>query len=644
MRQIINPILALPRRLKQGMAVCLDASSGILAVWVAYYLRLGEWVPLNEQPIVQTALAVVLALFVFTAFGFYHVVIRHIGRDAVASSVVACAVYGVAYAAIITAYGFDGVPRTVGLIQPVLLFILVSGWRVAASYILSHGYLRLVNPQPGKRILIYGAGTAGQELARSMSVSSREMQVAGFIDDDRSLKNTKIQGLPVFEGKSLEVVVDRLQIDEVLLAMPSISRSRRSVIIDELAAYDVNVRTLPGLIELAHGTVQASDLREVTIEDLLKRDVVPHDPNALREHISGKIVLVSGAGGSIGSELCRQILTLGPAKLLLVDNAEYALYSIHHELEPHSGGCIIPLLASVADRGRIGSILATWRPHAIFHAAAYKHVPLVEHNPLEGMRNNVIGTRVMAELAAAYGVDNFVLVSTDKAVRPTNIMGATKRLAELVLQGLDGTAAARKSRFSMVRFGNVLGSSGSVVPLFRRQIEAGGPITITHPDITRYFMTIPEAVHLVLQASAMAEGGEVFVLDMGNPVKIRDLAINIIRLSGLTVRDHDHPEGDIAIEVVGLRPGEKLYEELLIGNNPEATTHPRIMKAQEHSIAWTDLHPRLDVLEDHIDAGEIVAARDTLTNLVREFTAAETIVDWVYLASETKRQLHDARM
>jgi FlaA1/EpsC-like NDP-sugar epimerase len=387
-------------------------------------------------------------------------------------------------------------------------------------------------------------------------------------------------------------------------------------------------------MDLAHGRVQASDLRELTIEDLLSRPPVEPEGEAVRGKIAGHTVLVTGAGGSIGSELCRQILAAEPARMLLLEASEFALYAIHRNLTEVSDVEIVPLLGSVTDTRRVAEILNAWAPDMVFHAAAYKHVPLVEHNPLEGLRNNVIGTLRVAELSAQAGVKDFVLVSTDKAVRPTNIMGATKRLAELILQGL--AAEGAKTCFSMVRFGNVLGSSGSVVPLFREQIRQGGPITITHPDITRYFMTIPEAAQLVVQASAMAKGGEVFVLDMGEPVRIVDLARNMIELCGLTVRSPDNPNGDIEIATVGMRPGEKLYEELLIGDDPQPTTHPRIMMATEHHLAWAKLRERLEHMETLIDTGQVVQARALLCELVAEFMPSSEIVDWVKMQQADK--------
>lgn len=633
MKFIADPLLALPRALKRTIAIGVDITLCALTVWLAYYFRLGEWVPMNGRPMVAIGLSVALAIPVFTAFGLYRIVFRHAGADAATSCAIACIVYGLGYSTLITAYGFDLIPRTVGLIQPALLFIAVSASRTVAGMILGQRYRILRSSADQARVLIYGAGGAGRQLAEAMTISE-EMRVVGFLDDDRSLHHNQIRRLRVYDPQKLDKLVEKLRVTDVLLAIPTARRARRSEIIDQLHGLGLRVRMLPGLMDLAHGRFQASDLRDVTITDLLQRDPVAYDGNEMHEHITGAIIMVTGAGGSIGSELCRQIVAMKPHRLLLVERSEYALYMIHNELQALGYDMLVPLLASVTDPVRMESILCTWRPHMVFHAAAYKHVPLVEHNPLEGLRNNVIGTLAAAELSARYGVRDFVLISTDKAVRPTNIMGASKRLAELILQGLSETEAGQRTCFSMVRFGNVLGSSGSVVPLFTRQIKKGGPITITHPDITRYFMTIPEAVQLVLQAGSMAKGGEVFVLDMGEPVRIYDLARNMIRLSGLTVRDASRPDGDIEIKIVGLRPGEKLFEELLIGNNPLPTAHPRIMKATEHNLPWTYVSEQLERLRDMIEVGDVKGARALLQKMVVEFTPTSDTVDWVTLATK----------
>lgn len=626
--KVARPLLALPRGSKQLMAVAIDGALCALTVWFAYYLRLGHFVSLAGRPNVAVGLSLILALPAFYFLGLYRMAFRRAGADILPMVALACGVYGLCYATVIAAYGFDNIPRTIGIIQPILLFLAVGLLRLSVGYILGGQMQRRIETTPQRGVLIYGAGSSGRQLAAAMS-ASRELRVVGFLDDDQSLYNTLVNGLRVYPIDRLRQLIDRKNVTDVMLALPSAPRQRRNEIIQNLRGLPITVQTLPGLMDLAHGRVQASDLRALSIEDLLSREPVMPELSAVRGKIAGRTVLVTGAGGSIGSELCRQIVAVEPARILLLETSEFALYAIHRNLIEVTSIEVVPLLGSVTDGFRVAEILRAWSPDIVFHAAAYKHVPLVEHNPLEGLRNNVIGTLRVAELAAQHGVKDFVLVSTDKAVRPTNTMGATKRLAELVLQGLAGENTG--TCFSMVRFGNVLGSSGSVVPLFREQIRQGGPVTITHRDITRYFMTIPEAAQLVVQASAMAAGGEVFVLDMGEPVRIEDLARNMIELCGLSVRSADNPDGDIEIVEVGMRPGEKLYEELLIGDNPRPTAHPRIMMASEHHILWPELRPRLDELERHIGSGAVEPARKLLRELVREFTPTSEVVDWVAL-------------
>jgi FlaA1/EpsC-like NDP-sugar epimerase len=570
-------------------------------------------------------------------------------------------IYGVAFAGVFTFVGVPGVPRTVGLLQPILLMLLVGASRTFARVWLGGLYHQQLRKSSLPQALIYGAGSAGRQLAAAMA-NSPEMRVAGFLDDDDRLHGHELNGLPIYNPADLAEVLPSTNVTEVLLALPSVSRARRNEILNALKAHHVVVRTLPGLGDIVTGKVSMSDLKDLDIDDLLGRE--PVKPNGLLLNLNTyrKTVLVTGAGGSIGSELCRQILRLNPKKLLLVDVSEFSLYQIHQELESlrkdmalaESGDRldedevtangfveIVPLLASVCDEVRMHEIMNTWQPDTVYHAAAYKHVPLVEHNPAEGIRNNVWGTWTCAMAAAQNGVRNFVLVSTDKAVRPTNIMGASKRLAEMVLQGLSelnvaqlnpgGTPPKTRTCFSMVRFGNVLGSSGSVVPLFREQIRNGGPITLTHPEITRYFMTIPEAAQLVIQAGAMGTGGDVFVLDMGQSVRIIDLARRMIELSGLSVKDEWHPEGDIEIAITGLRPGEKLYEELLIGDNPKGTQHPRIMKAHEPLLPWVALEKKLMAMSAATGANDVPLIRGLLKDLVVDYQASGEVVDWVHL-------------
>lgn len=543
------------------------------------------------------------------------------------------------YASIFTAIGINEVPRTVGIIQPILLLLFVGASRALARVWLGDQYQTILKQASRPKVLIYGAGATGRQLVSAIA-NSHEMQVVGFLDDDDRLHGHVLNGQPIYNPADLAHIVATLTISDVLLAMPGISRKRRNEILSQIRTARVSVQTLPSVIDLAQGKVSVSDLRELDIDDLLGREPVMPNHILLAMNIRGKVVMVTGAGGSIGSELCRQILAVGPAKLLLIEQSEFALYAIHQELEGRlsdDNAVLVPLLASVQDDDRMREIMSTWHPDTVYHAAAYKHVPLVEHNPAEGVKNNVFGTLSAAKAAAENGVSDFVLISTDKAVRPTNIMGASKRLAEMLLQALAATNPGTK--FSMVRFGNVLGSSGSVVPKFRQQIRDGGPITLTHPDITRYFMTIPEASQLVIQAGAMAKGGDVFVLDMGQSVKILDLARRMVELSGLTVRDQDNNEGDIEIEITGLRPGEKLYEELLIGDDPKQTSHPRIMKAHEEFIRWEDLEGKLDALAIALSVNDVGVIRLMMEKLVSGYRPSEEIVDWVYLEQEAEAQV-----
>jgi FlaA1/EpsC-like NDP-sugar epimerase len=637
------PTLALPRALKRLIVLLVDASLCVIAVSLAFYLRVGEWVSLSYHPeykaMTPVWVSLGLAVPVFVAFGLYRAIFRYSGWPALVTVGKAVGLYGLVFMAIFTLVGVPGVPRTVGLIQPLLVLFLVGASRALARYWLGGLYLSQLKLGTLPKVLIYGAGSAGRQLANALA-NSYEMRVAGYLDDDDRLHGHVLNGLAIYSPQDLSGLVLSLGISDVLLALPTANRKRRNEILALMQQAKVSVRTLPSVMELAQGKVSTADLRELDIDDLLGRDSVPPNHILLGRNVTRKVVLVTGAGGSIGSELCRQILKLKPQTLLLVDQSEYALYEIHQELlekvQALGEGAVqlVPLLASVRDAERMREVITTWSPDTIYHAAAYKHVPLVEHNPAEALKNNVFGTRTVAQLAAEHGVSDVVLVSTDKAVRPTNIMGASKRLAELVLQAL--AAEPSKTTFSMVRFGNVLGSSGSVVPKFRQQIKNGGPITLTHPEVTRFFMTIPEAAQLVIQAGAMAKGGDVFVLDMGESVKIMDLAQRMIELSGLTERTEANPDGDIAIEITGLRPGEKLFEELLIGNDPQPTLHPRIMKASEEKMAWSDLQDSLNAMQVALDVNDVGVLRRMLEQLVSGYHPSGEIVDWVHLAQEAE--------
>lgn len=615
-------VLFWPRVLKQTVVLVLDVVLALVSTWLAFGLRFDVWArPIDAQWYVY-GLAPLLAVPIFVKFGLYRAVFRYTGQAALNATAKAMLLYAFLLTVVLLTQRWQGVPRTLGVLQPLIFLMLIGLSRALARFWLA-GIPLLGNVRRGN-LLIYGAGTAGVQTALALQVSGG-LKLVGFVDDDALKVGRSIHHLPIFAPRDLLGLVARHNITDILLAMPSASRERRNQIIELLDAHPVHVRSLPSLADLTSGKVTVQDFRELDIEDLLGRDPVPPSESLLSRDLRGQVVLVSGAGGSIGSELVRQIAQQHPRQLVLLDHSEFGLYSIHHELQnslaqsaPHVE--LVPLLGSVGNPARLHSVLAQYRPTVVYHAAAYKHVPMVEDNPGEGVRNNIFGTLNMAIAAAGAGVKRFVLISTDKAVRPTNVMGATKRVAELVLQAL--AANHTGTCFSMVRFGNVLGSSGSVVPLFRKQLADGGPLTVTHEEVTRYFMTIPEAAQLVLQAGAMGQGGDVFVLDMGQPVKIMDLARRMIQLSGLSVRDAEHPDGDISISVTGLRTGEKLYEELLIGDNPQPTEHPRIMKAHEPFLPWAELEPELSVLSDAAERNDANAIKAFMLKHVQGYQPA----------------------
>jgi FlaA1/EpsC-like NDP-sugar epimerase len=630
--------LLLSRPVKRTLAFGADVLICAITVWVAFNLRLETWTAWSYAHFTAFAGAVAIALPLFIISGLYRAIFRYAGLPALMTVLKAVAIYLFIYCLIFTVIGVPGVPRSLGILQPLLLLLGVALSRAFVRYWLGAMHLGVRGRSGLPQVLIYGAGSAGRQLAAALKTSP-EIVVVGFLDNDESLHGQVLNGLKIYNPSTMTHLVAKLRVTQVFLAMPSVSRARRNEILELVRAAHVQVRTLPGMMDLVQGRVQVSDLKELDIEDLLGRDPVPPNRALLAKNITGKVVMVTGAGGSIGSELCRQILQQSPSALLLIELTEFALYAIERELQEQMAAAgaqvtLLPLLANVRDESRMDEILRTWKPHTVYHAAAYKHVPLVEHNPAEGLKNNVLGTLNTAQLAAKHGVSALVLISTDKAVRPTNVMGASKRLAEMVLQAQALTILDEgvKTCFSMVRFGNVLGSSGSVTPLFRKQIRDGGPITLTDERITRYFMTIPEAAQLVIQAGAMASGGDVYVLDMGEPIKIIDLAKRMVELSGLTIRDDANPNGDIEIQVTGLRPGEKLYEELLIGDNPEPTQHARIMKAHEEFLSWPALQPHLAELMTAVDANDVPQMRELIQKLVPGYQPDGDVVDWVYLA------------
>ncbi|WP_119688458.1 polysaccharide biosynthesis protein [Pseudomonas sp. PGPR81] len=658
MDKLRTRLLGLPRRHKRLIQVTTDVVLVWFALWLAFVVRLG--IDDLANPVLDHtwlfACAPVVAIPLFIRFGMYRAVMRYFGNDALIAIIKAVTLSALILGFIIywASNHQNVVPRSITFNYWWLSLILVGGLRLAMrQYFLGDWFATAVQHVPFAnrddglpRVAIYGAGSAGNQLVAALRMG-KAMRPVAFIDDDVSISDRVIAGLQVYPPEQLQQMIDATGAQEILLALPSVSRSRRREILNLLEGYPLHVRSVPGFMDLASGRVKVDDIQEVDIADLLGRDAVPAQNDLLERCIVEQTVMVTGAGGSIGSELCRQILGQAPRTLLLFEHSEFNLYSIARELEQRivrEGLAVqlLPILGSVRDQAKMLDIMRAWQVDTVYHAAAYKHVPMVEHNIAEGVLNNVIGTLHTAQAALQAGVANFVLISTDKAVRPTNVMGSTKRLAEMVLQALSRELApvlmgdsgnvsqVNKTRFTMVRFGNVLGSSGSVIPLFHAQIKAGGPLTVTHPKITRYFMTIPEAALLVIQAGSMGQGGDVFVLDMGEPVKIVELAEKMIHLSGFSIRSERNPHGDIAIEFTGLRPGEKLYEELLIGENVMATRHPMIMSANEDYLPWDVLKQRLDALLAAIAADDFKTVRQLLRDTVSGYTPGGEIVDWLY--------------
>jgi FlaA1/EpsC-like NDP-sugar epimerase len=623
------------RRIKAFFLISADICFAILALWSAFSLRWGVlYVPKGDEWYLF-AVAPIIAVPIFVKWGLYRAIIRYMEMRALWTIVQAVTFYALFFAFVLYESGIKGIPRTVSPLNWLIMILLVGSSRFFARWWLGEIYFTLSGSHSPiecrkKNVVIYGAGRAGVQLASALSYG-REFRPVAFVDDDDLLHKQKVNGLKIYPPSSLSYLIDRHKVSDILLAIPSVSRARRSEIIQSLEAYAVHIMSMPGLADIAQGKITFDTLMEVDIGDLLGRDPVGPDKSLLSANITGKVVMVTGAGGSIGSEICRQIIQLQPQMLVLFELCEFALYATEKELNyvlaqaknrpPYKAVDIVPVLGSVTNKERLEKISTVFNVQTIYHAAAYKHVPMVEKNPGEGVWNNIFGTLHAAQAAIKAGVETFVLISTDKAVRPTNTMGATKRFAELILQGLSQEDVIQlQTRFTMVRFGNVLGSSGSVVPLFREQIARGGPVTVTDPNIIRYFMTIPEAAQLVIQAGAMGQGGDVFVLDMGEPIRIFDLAKRMIHLSGLEIKDENHPEGEIEIKFTGLRPGEKLYEELLIGDNVSKTSHPRIMRAEEHVLPWRQLDDLLTDLRHAVAKDDFAGVRRILMQAVSGFT------------------------
>ena len=574
-----------------------------------------------------------ISLIIFIRLGLYRSVLRYVSSQAV-WAVVAGTFFSTGALVLIVFFFSTSMPRTMPLIYCAIILLTVGGARLIIRALVTR--FAATNRRP---VVIYGAGSSGRQLATGIATGP-EFYVSAFLDDENKIGSI-IQGVPVIPLIELKPLIDADKATKILIALPSASRSARNRIINSLEKYSIQVQTILGIKDVIEGNVSPSEFIDVEIEDLLGRDPITPLPQLMSQNITGKNVMVSGAGGSIGSELCRQIINYKPAKLVLFELSEFALYQIDKELCEYITKYglktkLYPIMGSVQRLNRLDNVMMTFKINTVYHAAAYKHVPLVEHNVVEGVRNNVFGTYYAAKAAINAGVETFVLVSTDKAVRPINVMGASKRMAELILQALSQAEFNKNTRFSMVRFGNVLGSSGSVIPLFRRQIKEGGPITLTHKDITRYFMTIPEAAQLVIQAGTMGKGGDVFVLDMGKAVKISDLAEKLIRLSGFEVKDETNPNGDIGITCTGLRPGEKLFEELLIGDNVQDTYHERIMSANEVMLSWNDLEPLLNELDEMCHNFDQECIRNILIKAPTGFKPTDGVCDLVWLERNKK--------
>ncbi|UHH00734.1 MULTISPECIES: polysaccharide biosynthesis protein [Pseudomonas] len=657
MERVRTYLVGLPRRKKRLIQVATDVLVVWCALWLAFVVRLGVDEMINPffDHLWLFLAAPVVAIPLFIRFGMYRAVMRYFGNDALIAIIKAVSLSALILGVVVYWYSNHQhvIPRSIIFNYWWLSLIMVGGLRLGmrqyflGDWFAATQHVPFTSREDGlPRVAIYGAGAAGNQLVAALRMG-RVMRPVAFIDDDVSISDRVISGLQVYKPKHIQRMIDVTGAQEILLAIPSSNRARRREILGFLEGFPLHVRSVPGFMDLASGRVKVDDIQEVDIADLLGRDAVPAQEELLEHCIKAQSVLVTGAGGSIGSELCRQILTLRPTTLLLFEHSEFNLYSILSELEQRISReslpvKLLPILGSVRNQSKLLDVMRTWHVDTVYHAAAYKHVPMVEHNIAEGVLNNVIGTLNTAQAALQAGVANFVLISTDKAVRPTNVMGSTKRLAELTLQALSRELApvlfgdrsnisrVNKTRFTMVRFGNVLGSSGSVIPLFHRQIKSGGPLTVTHPKITRYFMTIPEAAQLVIQAGSMGQGGDVFVLDMGEPVKIVELAEKMIHLSGLSIRSDKNIHGDIAIEFTGLRPGEKLYEELLIGDNVVATRHPMIMSANEDHLPWEILKVRLAELLSAVDQDDYVRVRLLLRDTVSGYAPDGEIVDWIY--------------
>ena len=621
-------IINLPRYAKRVLAIILDLGLCILCTWLAFYIRLEQFIKINDVTILAVLISVILAIPIFWLIGLYKTMFRFVGSSIILTVFVAIFSYSLLYFAVIGIYGIQGIPRSIGILQPVLLFLGIISSRIIIKYLFISNF-NFKNSKNKKNVLIYGAGNAGRQLLTSLE-NNLEMKVVGFLDDNHQFHKQIVLGQTVYNPLKINKLIKKKNVDIILLALPLITRIKRNQVINSLSRYKVTVKTLPRIQDIVDGKISVSDIKDFTIEDLLSREQVQPNLELLSQNIKSKVVMVTGAGGSIGSEISRQITKLKPKKLILLELNEFALYKVNEELKNIAQNLkIIPLLVNIQNSSRVEEVFKTFKVDTVYHAAAYKHVPLVEENICESIKNNVFGTFLLAQIALRYKVTNFVLISSDKAVRSTNIMGASKRLSEICIQSLYNNQNTN-CKFAIVRFGNVLQSSGSVIPKFKKQIKLGGPVTLTHPDVTRYFMTITEASQLVIQAGAMSESCEVFILDMGESIKIRDLIDKMIKLSGLIIKNPKNLEGDIEVKITGLRPGEKLYEELLIGDNPQKTYHEKILKAQDPFIPFNQLKIDLDNLSNLLEENRVADVKDMLAKLVPSYQSNTKIVDHIY--------------
>ena len=640
-KNISDSIFSLNRYSKKLIAIITDVSLCVICTWLAFFLRLEDINLIKFFDLNTASIISILAIPIFWIFGVYQTLFRYAGLSILTTISLSTFVYGLVYFLIIVIYGIKDVPRSIGILQPILLFLGVFISRFLVKLLLTGTFNKIDNLKNKKNILIYGAGSAGRQLLTSLE-NNFQYKVIGFLDDNPQLHGQNLLGQRIYDPQQIVDLRQSKDINLILFAIPSINKLKKNEIIKDLSKHKLAVQSLPKLSDILDGKISVSSIKEFLADDLLVRDQIEPDRNLISMNINSKSVLVTGAGGTIGSELCRQIIKINPQKLILLELNEFALYKIHDELiNLNKNLKIIPLISNIQDQQKLEKIFETFKVDTIYHTAAYKHVPLVEANVCEGVRNNVFGTLAVAKASINKKVKNLVLISSDKAVRPTNVMGVSKRFAELCMQGLHHSNNGIDINFSIVRFGNVINSSGSAIPKFRKQIKQGGPITLTHPEVTRYFMTISEASQLVIQAGALGKNCEVFVLDMGESVKIKDLIKRMVNFSGLTLSDNFNRNGDIEIKITGLRPGEKLYEELLIGDNPQKTIHPKIKKINEPFIAYSELKKTLDQLLNLLNSYQSEEVKKLLDKSIKLYSSSSEIVDHLFLENKKYNNKND---